>query len=161
MIQIMNINQTINEVLNPKGSMFNYPIKLNNNNSSNKIVVNRLENKEDQLTTMEKLALLRAVERINRKREIHQESLCNTLDSLNTKSNFQDTVNQIKLNEVFEIVKEIKLTYPDRKVLSKIPEHNQLPPYKSIRLENKALRNALKKRSSLFPGNERIFEAWY
>ena len=63
--------------------------------------------------------------------------------------------------ELFEVVRKIKFTYPSNKVLWKAPKNNSLPPYKSVRLENKMLRSGLKKKCSSFPDKEKMVEGWY
>jgi hypothetical protein len=142
--------------MNGRKLMFKCCIEMNNN-SSKKIIIS----KDNQLTTVEKLALRRGLERVNRERDSQQAKIIGILDSLHTEGNFQDAINQSKLQVLFNTIQKLKYIYPSKKVLWKAPSNRTLPPYKSVRLENKILKRGLKKKCSLYPNKEKIIENWY
>jgi len=130
--------------------------KRENNVSSNKVT-----DENNQLTAIEKLALRRGIERVNRRRDSQQAKIIKMVNSLDVKQNFQDMNNQLKLQILFNTILKLKSVYPSKSVMWKAPNNNTLPPYKSVRLENKLLKKGLKKKCSSYPNKEKIIENWY
>jgi len=115
----------------------------------------------NQLTAIEKLALRRGIERVNRRRDSQQAKIIKLVNSLDVKQNFQDMNNQLKLQILFNTVLKLKGVYPSKSAMWKAPNNNTLPPYKSVRLENKLLKKGLRKKCSSYPNKEKIIENWY
>ena len=145
---------------NKKETTLSISVGKNPWETSNDKKINSLKT-DDQLTTIEKLALKRGLERVNRNRDSQQEKIISILDSLDTKSNFCNVNNLSKLQELFSTIQGLKRVYPSREILWKAPSNNLLPPYKSARLENKILKRGLKKRCPSHPNSEKIVEKWY
>jgi len=130
--------------------------KKGNNGNIDKVI-----DKNNQLTTIEKLALRRGIERVNRRRDSQQAKIIKMVNSLDVKQNFQDRNNQLKLQMLFNTVLKLKSVYPSKSAMWKAPNNNTLPPYKSVRLENKLLKKGLRKKCSSYPNKEKIIENWY
>ena len=130
--------------------------KRGNNANINKVI-----DENNQLTAIEKLALRRGIERVNRGRDSQQAKIIKMVNSLDVKQNFQDMNNQLKLQILFNTILKLKSVYPSKSVMWKAPNNNTLPPYKSVRLENKLLKKGLKKKCSSYPNKEKIIENWY
>ena len=127
----------------------------------NNVKINKVIDENNQLTTIEKLALRRGIERVNRRRDNQQAKIIKMVNLLDVKQNFQDRNNQLKLQMLFNTVLKLKSVYPSKSVMWKAPNNNTLPPYKSVRLENKLLKKGLKKKCSSYPNKEKIIENWY
>jgi hypothetical protein len=123
--------------------------------------LNKVIDENNQLTTIEKLALRRGIERVNRRRDSQQAKIIKMIDSHSVKHNFQDMNNQLKLQMLFNIILKLKSVYPSKPVMWKAPNNNTLPPYKSVRLENKLLKKGLRKKCSSYHNKEKIIESWY
>ena len=130
--------------------------KKGNDANTDKVI-----DENNQLTAIEKLALRRGIERVNRRRDSQQAKIIKMMNSLDVKQNFQDTNNQLKLQILFNTVLKLKSVYPSKSAMWKAPNNNTLPPYKSVRLENKLLKKGLRKKCSLYPSKEKIIENWY
>ena len=130
--------------------------KKGNNGNIDKVI-----DENNQLTTIEKLALRRGIERVNRRRDSQQAKIIKMVNSLDVKQNFQDRNNQLKLQMLFNTVLKLKSVYPSKSAMWKAPNNNTLPPYKSVRLENKLLKKGLRKKCSSYPNKEKIIENWY
>jgi len=130
--------------------------KKGNNANTDKVI-----DENNQLTAIEKLALRRGIERVNRRRDSQQAKIIKMMNSLDVKQNFQDTNNQLKLQILFNTVLKLKSVYPSKSAMWKAPNNNTLPPYKSVRLENKLLKKGLRKKCSSYPSKEKIIENWY
>jgi len=130
--------------------------KKGNNGNIDKVI-----DKNNQLTTIERLALRRGIERVNRRRDSQQAKIIRLVNSLDVKQNFQDMNNQLKLQILFNTVLKLKRVYPSKSAMWKAPNNNTLPPYKSVRLENKLLKRGLRKKCSSYPNKEKIIENWY
>ena len=127
----------------------------------NNVNINKVIDENNQLTAIEKLALRRGIERVNRRRDSQQAKIIKMVNSLDVKQNFQDMNNQLKLQILFNTVLKLKRVYPSKSAMWKSPNNNTLPPYKSVRLENKLLKRGLRKKCSLYPNKEKIIENWY
>jgi hypothetical protein len=127
----------------------------------NNVNIDKVIDENNQLTTIEKLALRRGIERVNRRRDSQQAKIIKMINSLDVKRNFQDTDNQQKLQILFSTVLKLKSVYPSKSAMWKAPNNNTLPPYKSVRLENKLLKKGLRKKCSSYPSKEKIIENWY
>jgi len=134
----------------------NLKSKKGNDANTDKVI-----NENNQLTAIEKLALRRGIERVNRRRDSQQAKIIKMVNLLDVKQNFQDMNNQLKLQILFNTVLKLKRVYPSKSAMWKAPSNNTLPPYKSVRLENKLLKKGLKKKCSLYPSKEKIIENWY
>jgi len=130
--------------------------KKGNNGNIGKVI-----EENNQLTAIEKLALKRGIERVNRRRDNQQAKIIKMVNLLDVKQNFQDRNNQLKLQMLFNTVLKLKSVYPSKSVMWKAPNNNTLPPYKSVRLENKLLKKGLRKKCSSYPNKEKIIENWY
>ena len=130
--------------------------KKGNNANTDKVI-----DENNQLTAIEKLALRRGIERVNRRRDSQQAKIIKTVNSLDVKQNFQDMNNQLKLQILFNTILKLKSVYPSKSAMWKAPNNNTLPPYKSVRLENKLLKKGLRKKCSSYPNKEKIIENWY
>ena len=130
--------------------------KRGNNANTDKVI-----DENNQLTAIEKLALRRGIERVNRRRDSQQAKIIKTVNSLDVKQNFKDMNNQLKLQTLFSTVLKLKRVYPSKSAMWKASNNNMLPPYKSVRLENKLLKKGLKKKCSSYPNKEKIIENWY
>jgi len=130
--------------------------KKGNNANTDKVI-----DENNQLTAIEKLALRRGIERVNRRRDSQQAKISKIMNLLDVKQNFQDSNNQLKLQTLFNTILKLKRVYPSKSVMWKAPNNNTLPPYKSVRLENKLLRKGLKKKCFSYPNKEKIIENWY
>ena len=130
--------------------------KKGNNSNIDKVI-----DENNQLTTIEKLALRRGIERVNRRRDSQQAKIIKMMNLLDVKQNFQASNNQLKLQTLFNTILKLKRVYPSKSVMWKAPNNNTLPPYKSIRLENKLLKKGLKKKCFSYPNKEKIIENWY
>jgi hypothetical protein len=130
--------------------------KKGNNGNIDKVI-----DENNQLTTIEKLALRRGIERVNRNRDSQQAKIIKMMNLLDVKQNFQDSNNQLKLQTFFNTILKLKRVYLSKSVMWKAPNNNTLPPYKSVRLENKLLKRGLRKKCSLYPNKEKIIEDWY
>jgi hypothetical protein len=117
----------------------------------NNVNINKVIDENNQLTAIEKLALRRGIERVNRRRDSQQAKIIKLVNSLNDKQNFQDMNNQLKLQILFNTVLKLKRVYPSKSAMWKAPNNNTLPPYKSVRLENKLLKKRTKKEMFLIP----------
>ena len=127
----------------------------------NNVNIDKVIDENNQLTTIEKLALRRGIERVNRRRDSQQAKIIKIVNSLDVKQNFQDMNNQLKLQMLFNTVLKLKSVYPSKSVMWKAPNNNTLPPHKSVRLENKLLKRGLRKKCSSYPNKEKIIENWY
>ena len=119
----------------------------------NNVNIDKVINENNQLTAIEKLALRRGIERVNRRRDSQQAKIIKMVNSLDVKQNFQDMNNQLKLQMLFNTVLKLKRVYPSKSAMWKAPNNNTLPPYKSVRLENKLLKRGLRKKCSSYPNN--------
>jgi hypothetical protein len=135
-------------------------INLKSKKGSN-VNIDKVIDENNQLTTIEKLALRRGIERVNRRRDSQQAKIIKMINSLDVKQNFQDTDNQLKLQILFNTVLKLKSVYPSKSAMWKAPNNNTLPPYKSVRLENKLLKKGLRKKCSSYPSKEKIIDNWY
>ena len=127
----------------------------------NNVNINKVTDENNQLTAIEKLALRRGIERVNRRRDSQQAKIIKMVNLLDVKQNFQDMNNQLKLQILFNTVLKLKRVYPSKSAMWKAPNNNTLPPYKSVRLENKLLKRGLRKKCSSYPNKEKIIENWY
>ena len=127
----------------------------------NNVNIDKVIDENNQLTVIEKLALRRGIERVNRRRDSQQAKIIKMVNLLDVKQNFQDMNNQLKLQILFNTVLKLKRVYPSKSAMWKAPNNNTLPLYKSVRLENKLLKKGLKKKCSLYPSKEKIIENWY
>ena len=135
--------------------------KSSKSKRGNNVNINKVIDENNQLTAIEKLALRRGIERVNRRRDNQQAKIIKMVNLLNVKQNFQDRNNQLKLQMLFNTVPKLKSVYPSKSVMWKAPNNNTLPPYKSVRLENKLLKRGLRKKCSSYPNKEKIIENWY
>jgi len=127
----------------------------------NNVNINKVIDENNQLIAIEKLAIRRGIERVNRRRDSQQAKIIKMVNSLDVKQNFQDMNNQLKLQILFNTVLKLKRVYPSKSAMWKAPSNNTLPPYKSVRLENKLLKRGLRKKCSSYPNKEKIIENWY
>jgi hypothetical protein len=127
----------------------------------NNVNIDKVIDENNQLTAIEKLALRRGIERVNRRRDSQQAKIIKMVNSLDVKQNFQDIDNQLKLQILFNTVLKLKSVYPSKSAMWKAPNNNTLPPYKSVRLENKLLKKGLRKKCSSYPSKEKIIDNWY
>ena len=127
----------------------------------NNVNIDKVIDENNQLTAIEKLALRRGIERVNRRRDSQQAKIIKMVNSLDVKQNFQDMNNQLKLQILFNTILKLKSVYPSKSAMWKAPNNNTLPPYKSVRLENKLLKKGLMKKCSSYPNKEKIIENWY
>ena len=134
----------------------NLKSKKGNDANTDKVI-----DENNQLTAIEKLALRRGIERVNRRRDSQQAKIIKMVNLLDVKQNFQDMNNQLKLQMLFNTILKLKRVYPSKSAMWKAPNNNTLPPYKSVRLENKLLKKGLKKKCSSYPNKEKIIENWY
>jgi hypothetical protein len=121
----------------------------------------KIIDENSQLTNIEKLALRRGIERVNRRRDNQQAKIIKMVNLLDVKQDFWDKNNQLKLQILFNTILKLKSIYPSKSVMWKAPNNNTLPPYKSVRLENKLLKKGLRKKCSSYPNKEKIIENWY
>ena len=127
----------------------------------NNVNIDKVIDENNQLTTIEKLALRRGIERVNRRRDSQQAKIIKMVNSLDVKQNFQDMNNQLKLQMLFNTVLKLKRVYPSKSAMWKAPNNSTLPPHKSVRLENKLLKRGMRKKCSSYPNKEKIIENWY
>jgi len=98
--------------------------KKGNNGNIDKVI-----DENNQLTTIEKLALRRGIERVNRRRDSQQAKIIKMMNLLDVKQNFQDSNNQSKLQTLFNTILKLKRVYPSKSVMWKAPNNHTLPPY--------------------------------
>ncbi len=94
--------------------------------------IDKVIDENNQLTTIEKLALRRGIERVNRRRDSQQAKIIKMVNSIDVKQNFQDMNNQLKLQILFNTVLKLKRIYPSKSAMSKAPNNNTLPPYNNV-----------------------------
>jgi len=135
--------------------------KSSKSKRGNNVNIDKVIDENNQLTAIEKLALRRGIERVNRRRDSQQAKIIKMVNLLDVKQNFQDMNNQLKLQILFNTVLKLKRVYPSKSAMWKAPNNNTLPPYKSVRLENKLLKRGLRKKCSSYPNKEKIIENWY
>jgi hypothetical protein len=144
-----------------KSISYNYTKISSKSKEGNNVNIGKVIDENNQLTAIEKLALRRGIERVNRGRDSQQTKIIRLVNSLDVKQNFQDRNNQLKLQILFNTVLKLKRIYPSKSAMWKAPNNNTLPPYKSVRLENKLLKRGLRKKCSSYPNKEKIIENWY
>ena len=135
--------------------------KSSKSKRGNNVNIDKVIDENNQLTAIEKLALRRGIERVNRRRDNQQAKINKMVNSLDVKQNFQDMNNQLKLQILFNTILKLKSVYPSKSAMWKAPNNNTLPHYKSVRLENKLLKRGLRKKCSSYPNKEKIIENWY
>ena len=134
----------------------NLKSKKGNDANTDKVI-----DENNQLTAIEKLALRRGIERVNRRRDSQQAKIIKMVNLLDVKQNLQDMNNQLKLQILFNTILKLKSVHPSKSSMWKAPSNKTLPPYKSVRLENKLLKRGLRKKCSSYPNKEKIIENWY
>jgi len=91
---------------------------------ANNVNIDKVIDENNQLTTIEKLALRRGIERVNRRRDSQQAKIIKMVNSIDVKQNFQDMNNQLKLQILFNTVLKLKRIYPSKSAMWKAPNNN-------------------------------------
>jgi hypothetical protein len=104
-------------------------------------------NPELPLTTAERDAVARGVVRFNKQRQHRKGRLDNLLEALDTRHGTVYDPNNVEiLIEVFNTVRLIKCTFPDKSIKWELPKHRPLPLAESPEMENALITSALEKK---------------
>jgi len=125
--------------------------KSSKSKRGNNVNINKVIDENNQLTAIEKLAIRRGIERVNRRRDSQQAKIIRLVNSLDIKQNFQDMNNQLKLQILFNTVLKLKRVYPSKSAMWKAPNNKYTSTLQISKIGKQTTEKRNKKEMFLIP----------